>query len=112
MMKFLRNLGKLLMLAGILMLIYDVVYQWMIEARFKIRNLQDWIGDLGPTAYSAVERYAFKVFSTDIWQKIAIDNYACTVIFVLGLVIYLFYRIIFLAQGGKTAGGYLYKSRD
>jgi hypothetical protein len=111
-MSFLRNLGKLLMFAGLSMLVYDVVYQWMIEAQFKIRSLREWISDIDTALYIDVQQRAFKVMSSHLWEKIFVEYYAGAVIFVMGLVIYLVYRIIFLAQGGKTAGGYLYKSRD
>jgi hypothetical protein len=88
------------------------VYQWMIEAQFKIRSLKQWISDIDTTMYIDIQQYAFKVMSSTLWEKVAVEYYAGAVIFGFGLFIYLVYRIIFLAQGGKTAGGYLYKSRD
>jgi hypothetical protein len=110
-MSFLRNFGKLLMGAAALLFLYDLVYEWMINAVFNIRNLREFISDIDAEVYTQIKLFFLGILSPSVWDAVA-EAPAPITFFVIGLVIYLIYRLIFLMQGGKTAGGYIYKSHD
>jgi hypothetical protein len=99
------------MAGAVLLFLYDLVYEWVINAVFKIRNLREFVSDIDAEAYTSLKLFVLGFFSPSVWDTVA-ESAAPITFFVMGLVIYLIYRLIFLIKGGKTSGGYIYKSHD
>jgi hypothetical protein len=110
-MRFLRPLSKILILIPIVMLIYDLVKEWFVNARLYVRSLQEWTIWIDPEWLDPL-RNAFKaVFSSNAAQAI-MDAPAPLVLIVPPIILYLIYRIIFSIRGGHGAGRITFRSHD
>ncbi len=110
-MQFLRTLSKILILIPIAMLCYDLVDQWFVHARLYIQNLQEWLTMMDPTWTGKVRPVLQQVFSGEKAEKI-LHAPGPLVMAVPPVVIYIFYRIVFMIRGGQSGGTITYKSHD
>jgi hypothetical protein len=109
-MNALRSLSILLMLPAIGLLIYDLVNEWFVNARFKVRTLNE--------VWSAHDKTSLTTARTalgDILSPSMADQYfAWPAPLALGIVpvaLYLIYRIWFKVAGGQGSNAYKFKSR-
>jgi len=112
-MGFFKSLGKWMMLLGGSILVWDVVMQFVSKNIFKVRSVKEWGTDLSLNYYLKLENWLHTLMQPTTFSKFVNMPFGA-VIFGVGLVFYLLYRILFIAFGGKTGGGkdgFVYKSR-
>lgn len=112
-MELFKTLGKWLMLGGAGILLWDVVMQFVSKNIFKVRSVKEWGTDISLTYYIKLENYLHTVLSPSTFTKFVNLPFGA-VLFGTGFALYIFYRILFIAFGGKGGGGnsgYVYKSR-
>lgn len=110
-MQALRTLSKILILIPIAMLIYDLVDQWFVHARVYIQTFQEWLNTMDSSWPGKVRPILQQTFSSEKAEKI-MKAPGPLVMAVPPVVIYIFYRIVFMIRGGQSGGTITYKSHD
>lgn len=110
-MKVLRTISKILILIPVAMLIYDLVNEWFVNARFKIQTFQEWLTMMDASWTPAVRTH-LKGFLGGVQTEQVMQAPGPLVLAVLPVVLYLIYWIWFKANGGQRAGKFTFKSHD
>jgi len=113
-MMFLRTLSKVTVLIPVIMLGYDLIYEWFVKARVKIGTFKIWYTDMmGPDGFTQFRNIVADIFGGPNADALAAWP-GCVVMLIPPAFFYLLYRIIFAIQGGKSGGGggFVYKSQD
>lgn len=108
-MGFLRGLSKFLMIFPVGVFLYDLIYEFAIKNRFRIRTLKELGNDVDKPLYQDIATF-MKGFITS-WDKFA-DWPAPLALLVLPVFLYIVYRIIFMLSGGRGGDGFKFKSHD
>lgn len=112
-MDLFKSIGKLLMMLGAALTVWDVVLQFVSKNIFKIRTFKEWGTDISLSYYTQLENYLHRMMSPTAFTKMVNLPFGPS-LFCVGIGFYLFYRILFIAFGGKGGGGkdgFVYKSR-
>lgn len=110
-MRFLRTLSKILILIPIAMFLYDLIKEWFVDARFKIRTLEEWWRWIDSTSLSNGRPFLEKIFSPAFVSDM-MATAGPLVMLVPPVVLYVIYRIIFAIRGGHGAGHITFRSHD
>ncbi len=110
-MRALRTISKVLFVFPALTLIYDLVNEWFVEARFNIRTLKEWVLWLFPDWVDPLGQFLQKVFGASNGEAI-MDTMAPVVLVIPPIVLYAIYRLWFAAKGGHGAGRIIFRSHD
>jgi hypothetical protein len=110
MMEFCKITSRILLIPPAITLSYDFVHGWFVKNVLRLRKLSDWWNDVSPGTLSPVKNFIGGITEPAFATKI-FDLPAPVALAIPAVFFYLLYRIIFLLQGGKTGGGYVYKSR-
>ena len=106
-MEFFKKLSLILLVPPVLLLCYDLIYNWFVKNMFELEKLKFWWNKLSPNSLGPAKSILAAISSTTTAEKI-FNMPAPIVLFAPPLFFYVVYRIIFLLQGGKQGG---YKSR-
>lgn len=110
-MRFLRTASKIFALVPIVVLIYDLVNEWFVEARLNIRSLKEWILWLNPDWLDPVKNLLKALFGASSAEGV-MDTAAPIVLALPPIILYAIYRLWFAAKGGHGAGKVIYRSHD
>ena len=106
-MEFFKKLSLILLAPPIILLLYDLVYNWFVKNMFELEKLSYWWKKMSPTTLEPAKSFLTHILSTTAVEKM-FNMPAPIVLFGPPLFFYIIYRLIFLLQGGKQGG---YKSR-
>lgn len=110
-MKVLRTISKVLILVPIAMLVYDLVNEWFVNARFKIQSLQEWLELLSPDRARDVRDLLGLMIDGPVVDKV-MQAPGPLMVAVVPVSIYAVYWILFKLRGGRRAGKFTFKSHD
>lgn len=112
-MELFRMAGKALMIAALLVFLYDAVSGWFVNATFGVRSLAEWWKSVNMASLSNARVFLSAHLGSGRTDKL-FDAPAAIIVFLPGLFLYLFYRLIFALKGGRGGGGggFKYRSRD
>lgn len=110
-MRILRPISKILMLPPLGVFIYDLVKEWFVNNRFKIRSLEQWWRWLHEKSFSKGSEALEKIVGVKFADKL-LDWPAPVSLVILPVILYVIYWIYFQFSGGHGSKGYKYKSHD
>lgn len=110
-MRALRPLSKILMLVPLGTLIYDLVKEWFVYNRIRVRSLEQWWTWLHNPSFSAGKE-ALHAALGGKWTEKLLSWPAPVSLAILPVILYVIYWIWFKVKGGNTTGAYTYKSHD
>ena len=106
-MENLKKFSMFLLAPPIILLLYDLIYNWFVKNLFELEKFSYWWKKFSPTTLEPAKSFLGHMVSTSTADRI-FNAPAPFVLFVPPLFFYILYRLIFLLQGGKAGG---YKSR-
>jgi hypothetical protein len=107
-MNALRALSKILILIPIVMLAYDAVKGWFVDAHVRIRPLQEWWRWVDAGSLASARPALAKVMDAHHIDSL-LQAPGPVVMLIPPVVLYVLYRVIFAVRGERTGG---YRSRD
>jgi hypothetical protein len=109
-MNALRSISKILMIFPVGTLLYDAIKSWFVDAHFAIRSLKGWWTWLNAPSFDAA-RAKLGLVIPGQYLDLVFNAPAPLPLLAPPVILYAVYRFCFFLKGGKTAGGYTYKSR-
>lgn len=105
-MDFLKNLSKVMLVPGIILLLWDLVEGWFVRNTLDLRTSKEWVIKMSSmTTWNKMHGFLYKLGSLGT----QIENAPAFAVFLIpAIVIYLIYRILFMLVGERPGG---YKSR-
>src|SRR5262245_9785525 len=110
-MRALRPLSKFLMLLPIATLVYDLVKEWFVYNRLRIRSLEQGWTWLHAKSYEP-SKHAIEAFLGKNWTDKIMAWPAPVSLLIPPIALYILYWIWFKFKGGHSTGAYTYKSKD
>ena len=110
-MSALRTTSKVLLLPPVAALLYDLVKGWFVDNNVKIRSLEKFWMWFYQKSYDGARPLMEAVLGTNWTQKLMALP-APVALLIPPIICYVIYWIIFTVKGGKSAGGFTYKSHD
>lgn len=110
-MKILRPISKIMMVLLLCLTIYDYSVEWFLRARIKIRNLQEFWGDVHGSSLSSGKAMLSDIFGSAVMGKL-MTLPAPLALLPIPVFLYAVYWIIFKLRGGNDTGAMKYKSHD
>lgn len=95
-----RSLSRWLLLLPLGTFLYDLIYEWVVHAQFKLRTTSEWIVYITGSKPAQAKAILSKVLPGDIADMI-LNNTACLVLIVPPVFFYILYRIcrLFMRNG-------------
>lgn len=109
-MRVLRPISKILMLPPIGVFIYDLVKEWFVNNRFKIRSLEQWWKWLNDKSFDKGTAAIEKLLGAKYTDKL-LEWPAPVSLVILPVILYVIYWVWFQFSGGHGKG-FKYKSHD
>ena len=97
-MKFFRNLSRFFMVFALGAALYDLVYQGVAEARFKIRTVEEFWTDLSSSSFLAFKNMLQSALSTKA-ENTLVHLPMPVLLLLISLLFYVIFRVIFLIRG-------------
>lgn len=97
-MRKLRGISQLLTVIAFGMAVFELVYQWVAKARFKIRTVQELWTEMDKVGFETARSLVQSILGLPAWQTIS-NLPAPAFILILAAFFYLIYRIMFLLAG-------------
>lgn len=110
-MRALRTISRVLMVLPVFTLLYDLVKEWFVYNRVKIRSLEQWWTWLSKDFYDAGRPVVEKVLGS-VWTQKLMALPAPVALLIAPALLYVIYWIWFKARGGNSTGAYTYRSHD
>lgn len=97
-MEGLKKLSQILLVLPVGTLLYDLIYEWFINARVNIRSLQEWWTDLDKGSLDMARDIVTDVISSKA-SNTFFNLPAPVALLVLPVFFYILYRFIYLLRG-------------
>lgn len=108
-MGVLRILGSVLSVIPLGIFFYDLIKGWFVDAHVRFRSVEQWWRWLSPDTLDTGTAF-LKQIVPDAQLHSVMNSTAFLAALVPPLVLYVIRRLWFVLAGGKSAGGFTYKS--
>lgn len=110
-MRALRTASQILLLPPLATLLYDLVKEWFVYNRVKVRSLEKFWTWLHDDSYDAMRPVFENVLGSN-WTTKLMNMPAPLALLIPPVVLYVIYWIWFKIKGGNSTGAFTYKSHD